>query len=231
MGKQESKINAAIFRQSMLYTFSFAALLWAVKAFEWLSGADLGRFGIYPRTLKGMIGIIASPLVHGDSFHLLSNTFPLIMLGVGLFYFYNDIARRVFLLIYFLTSFSVWMVAREAWHIGASGVVYGLVSFLFFIGLFRKDSASMTISLIVLLLYSGMLGGLFPAELGISYESHIMGAFVGLAAAFFYRKSGRRDIPGDSDEEGPEDPSEPGFSDPSHTYERDVSFKYDLKKK
>jgi len=231
MTQGETKINAIVFRQSLLFAFSFAALMWAVKGYEWLSGVNLSRLGVYPRTLKGMIGIIASPLVHGDSFHLLSNTFPIVMLCVGLFYFYHNIAPRVFLLIYFLPSFSVWIVAREAWHIGASGVVYGLVSFLFFIGLFRKDSASMTVSLIVLFLYSGMLGGLFPGDLGISYESHLMGAFVGLAAAFFYRKSGRPVEPDEGEEDEDDQFPADGFSGPSHTYGEDVSFKYELKKK
>lgn len=224
------KGNGIIFRQSMLYALSFTFLLWVIKGYEGITGNDLGYLGIFPRTLKGVIGIVTSPLIHGDSFHLLSNTFPIIMLGAGLFYFYNEIAKKVFILIYFLTSLSVWMVARQAYHIGASGLIYGLLSFLFFIGLFRKDSASMTISLIVLLLYSGMLGGLFPADQRISYESHIMGSFVGLAIAFFYRNSAHANREEDQEDENTDDPPE-GFSEPTHTYEGNASFKCELKKK
>jgi membrane associated rhomboid family serine protease len=118
----------------------------------------------------------------------MSNSLPLIFLGIGVFYFYNKIALEVFFGIYFFTSFWVWIVARDAYHIGASGIVYGLASFLLFSGLFRKDSRSIAISLIVIFLYGGMAYGLFPINEEISWESHLLGSIGGLVAAFFYRK-------------------------------------------
>ncbi len=119
---------------------------------------------------------------------MLSNTFPLILLGIGVFYFYNRIAKEVFLWIYFLSGFFVWIIARDAYHIGASGIVYGLVSFLFISGLVRKDTRSIAISLIILVLYRGMIYGLIPGNESISWESHVMGASVGLVAAIYFRK-------------------------------------------
>jgi hypothetical protein len=102
-------------------------------------------------------------------------------------YFYNKIAREVFLWIYFMTGIWVWIVARDAYHIGASGLVYGLVAFLLFSGLFRRDARSIAISLVVIFLYSGMLAGILPTSSSISWESHLLGAFAGLFCAFYFR--------------------------------------------
>ncbi len=176
------------FRSSIFYTMTFVGVLWLVRIVESLLSFDLGVLGIHPRSLAGTVGIITGPLVHGDFQHLMSNSLPLIFLGIGVFYFYNKIALEVFLGIYFFTSFWVWMVARDAYHIGASGIVYGLASFLLFSGFFRKDSRSIAISLIVIFLYGGMAYGLFPVNEGISWESHLLGSLAGLISAFFYRR-------------------------------------------
>jgi len=176
------------FRSSLVYTMTFVGFLWLVKVMESLLSFDLGVLGIHPRSLVGTVGIITGPLVHGDFHHLMSNSLPLIFLGIGVFYFYNKIALEVFFGIYFFTSFWVWIVARDAYHIGASGIVYGLASFLLFSGLFRKDSRSIAISLIVIFLYGGMAYGLFPINEEISWESHLLGSIGGLVAAFYYRK-------------------------------------------
>lgn len=176
------------FRTSILYTMTFVGILWLVRIVESMLSFDLGILGIHPRSLAGTVGIITGPLVHGDFQHLMSNSLPLIFLGVGVFYFYNRIALEVFFGIYFFTSFWVWIVARDAYHIGASGIVYGLASFLLFSGFFRKDSRSIAISLIVIFLYGGMAYGLFPTNEGISWESHLLGSLAGLISAFFYRR-------------------------------------------
>lgn len=181
-------VEATKFRNSVFFIVSFTILLWLVKALEWAVALDFGFLGILPRTLSGTMGIITAPLVHGDVLHLISNTFPLLLLGVSVFYFYNRIALEVFAWIYFMSGFWVWMAARDAYHIGASGIVYGLVAFLFFSGLFRRDTKSLTISLIVIFLYGGMLQGLFPTNDRISWESHLLGALAGAFCAFFYRE-------------------------------------------
>lgn len=179
--------EAKKFRNSIVFVLSFTMVLWLVKALEWAVALDFGFLGILPRTLSGTMGIITAPLVHGDVLHLISNTFPLLLLGVSVFYFYDRIALEVFAWIYFMSGFWVWMAARDAYHIGASGLVYGLVAFLFFSGLFRRDTKSLTISLIVIFLYGGMLQGLFPTNDRISWESHLLGALAGAFCAFFYR--------------------------------------------
>lgn len=180
-------LEARKLRNSIFFVFTFTLMLWLIKALEWAVAMDFGFLGILPRTLSGTMGIVTAPLVHGDVLHLLSNTFPLLLLGISVFYFYDRIALEVFVWIYFMSGFWVWMAARDAYHIGASGLVYGLVSFLFFSGLFRRDIRSLSISLIVIFLYGGMVQGLFPINERISWESHLLGALAGAFCAFFYR--------------------------------------------
>lgn len=177
------------FRNGALFVLCFTALLWVVKGLEWAVHLDFGFLGILPRTLTGTMGIITAPLIHGDMLHLVSNTFPLILLGISVFYFYDRIALEVFGWIYFMSGFWVWMAARDAYHIGASGLVYGLVAFLFFSGVFRRDTRSLAISLVVIFIYGGMVQGLFPGNENISWESHLLGALAGAFCAFFYRET------------------------------------------
>ncbi|MBL6449995.1 rhomboid family intramembrane serine protease [Fulvivirga sp. 29W222] len=175
-------------RRSIYYTLAFVALIWGIKIIEFSFGYNFGQFGILPRTLSGSVGIFTAPLIHGDIYHLLSNTLPITILGVGLFYFYDKIALWVVLLIYLITGFWVWIAARDAYHIGASGVVYGLLTFLLFSGFFRRDSSTLAISFIVLFLYGGtFLTGMIPENSGISWESHLMGAIAGVFCAVYFR--------------------------------------------
>jgi len=153
-----------------------------------VSSASFGSYGILPRTLKGTIGIVTAPLIHGDVYHLISNTFPIIILIIGIFYFYHRIASLVFFLIYFMTGFWVWIAARDAYHIGASGLVYGLISFLLFSGFLRKDARSLAVSFVVLILYgSNMIYGLVPGNENVSWESHMLGAMAGLFCAIYFK--------------------------------------------
>ena len=128
-----------ILQRGIYYTLSFILLLWIIKSIEWANHIDLGFYGIFPRTLRGSLGIITGPLIHGDAIHLMSNTIPLIILGIGLFYFYHRIAIEVFIWIYLATGFWVWIIGRTAYHIGSSGLVYGLVMFIFWGGILRKN--------------------------------------------------------------------------------------------
>jgi membrane associated rhomboid family serine protease len=151
----------------------------------------LNAFGIIPRTLFGVVGIFTAPMLHGSFAHLVSNTIPLMFLGSVLFFFYNAIAQAVFLRAYFWTNFLVWLFAREANHIGASGLIYGLAFFLIFFGIFRRDFLSIFISIIVMLLYGGVFYGVLPTEAHISWESHLGGALVGVSTAVTYGRQKR----------------------------------------
>ncbi len=164
--------------------------MWLVFFLERITLMDFSAFGIYPRTLIGIIGIGVAPLIHANYMHIVSNTLPILFLGATLFYYYPKIAGTVFLRAYFLTNFLVWLVARGAnAHIGASGVVYGIAFFLIFFGLFRRDIVSLVISLIVILFYGTLFYGVLPtADPRISFESHLFGALVGTWTAYSLRK-------------------------------------------
>lgn len=190
-----------IFSKSVLFSLGFTFLLWLVKAVEWSISTDLGVLGILPRTLSGIIGIFTAPLIHGNTLHLLSNTFPLFLLLITLFYFYNRVALEAFVWIYLITGFWVWIAGREAYHIGSSGLVYGLASFLFFSGIFRKNARSVAVTLIILFLYGGMLQGVVPTSENISWESHLLGSVAGMLCSFYFRKTGNTDPEKDRQDE------------------------------
>lgn len=178
-----SKINF------VLVPLSFPLLLWILHFTFNLLNIYPYKFGVYPRHLSGMVGVVTSPLIHSNYSHLISNTVPLAVMGLGIFYFYPKAAYKVFAFVYFCTGILVWLFAREVYHIGASGIVYAFVSYLFFSGIFRRDNKSITLSLIVVFLYGGLVWGVLPGLEGISWESHLFGAITGIIAAFVFRKS------------------------------------------
>ncbi|PTN07774.1 rhomboid family intramembrane serine protease [Mangrovibacterium marinum] len=188
--KPDHELDKKIFRYSMVFPALFLLGFWLVFLVENILGDDFARLGIFPRTLEGLTGILLSPFIHASLKHIVANSIPFFVLAVALFYFYRSLAWRIFLLIYLFSGICVWIGAREAWHIGASGLIYGLGSFLFFSGLLRNDVKLLTISIVVVFLYGGMFWGIFPIEPGISWESHLWGGISGLVLSVFYRKQG-----------------------------------------
>lgn len=211
-------------------------------AMQWAYDLKMSHYGILPRTLKGIPGIITGPLIHGDIFHLISNTIPLLILCVTLFYFYYRIAGEIFIWIYLVTGFWVWLIARDAYHIGASGLVYGMASFLFFSGLFRRNSRLLVVTLIVLFLYGSMVYGVFPnpSEPNISWESHALGVVCGLLLAAYFRKIKVINDHGEDHEDedkhvGVDNSDDAGddhpvFSDPTATIEGNYQYRYPQEK-
>ena len=162
-------------------------LMWLIFFVELNFGIKLSVFGILPREAFGLLGILFAPLLHGSLVHLISNTLPLLFLGITLYFFYGKIAKKVFLMSYFLTGALVWLFGRTSFHIGASGLIYGMASFLFFSGIVRAEFRSLIISFAVVLTYGGLVWGVLPSFPGVSWESHLFGALVGGAAAFVFR--------------------------------------------
>jgi membrane associated rhomboid family serine protease len=176
---------------SLIIPGIFIFLMWFVKVTEVLFEADFSRFGIYPLTVRGLAGIVLSPFIHSDFRHLFNNSLPLFLLSLALFYFYSEIAFKVFSLTFIITGTLVWIGGREAWHIGASGMVYGLASFLFFSGIIRKYFRLVALSLLIVFLYGEMVWGIFPGiHDNISWESHMLGFLSGIFLAIIYREQG-----------------------------------------
>lgn len=192
---QDIPSESAFYRKKLLLNLIipgiFVFFMWLVKIIEVLFNIDLSGFGIYPLTVRGLPGILFSPYIHADFGHLFNNSLPLFFLGVALFYFYSEVAVKVFTWTYLLTGLLVWVAGREAWHIGASGLVYGLASFLFFSGIIRRYFRLIALSLLIVFLYGSMVWGIFPGTYkNVSWESHMLGFFSGLVLAVIYRNKG-----------------------------------------
>ena len=176
---------------SMIIPGIFITIMWLVKITELLMDTELSGLGIYPLTVKGLAGVIFSPFIHSDFKHLFNNSLPLFFLATALFYFYSEVALKVFMWTWFLTGMLVWFSGREAWHIGASGLVYGLAAFLFFSGIIRRHFRLIALSLLIVFLYGSMVWGIFPGVYkNVSWESHMLGFFSGLLLALLFRKEG-----------------------------------------
>lgn len=175
------------FVESVRMATAAVLTIWIFYIFQWLSGGEWGEWGVYPRRIWGMTGIVTAPLVHGSWGHLFSNTPPLFALTGLTFYFYKKVAARAFWMIYLLTGLAVWLLARPVYHIGASGVVYGLVAFIFWNGIFRRSIRSIVLALIVMVFYSGMFMGVLPDQEGVSWESHLLGSLAGVFASFWFK--------------------------------------------
>ncbi|MRT93263.1 rhomboid family intramembrane serine protease [Ancylomarina sp. 16SWW S1-10-2] len=164
--------------------------MWGVKLFEWGLDINLHQGGVFPLQIKGLLGIITSPFIHSDFEHLIANTIPIFALSWGIFYFYRQLAFQIVLYCLFTTNILLWLGGREAWHIGASGLVYAFASFLFFSGLFRNYYKLIAISFVVAFLYGGLFWGVFPVVKYVSWEGHLFGACSGLIYAIAFRKEG-----------------------------------------
>lgn len=189
------------FVYSLVFPGFFLLLLWVVKFFEISMELSFVEGGVYPRKLSGLQGIFFSPLIHGDWKHLVDNSGPVFFLSLALFYFYRDIAYKIWILIYLIGGILLWGIGREAYHIGASGLVYGLAAFLFLSGLIRRVRNLTAISLLVVFWYSGMVWGILPFDFEVSFEAHLTGAVSGLLLALVYRNQGPEPEPTELDEE------------------------------
>lgn len=172
----------------MLFPLGFAFIMLLVFWFELRFGYNFTRYGILPRRFSGLQGVIFSPFIHATLEHLYHNSIPFIVLTGGLFYFYRPVALRVFVLALLFSGLGTWLLGRDAYHIGASGMIYALATFLFFKGIWSGYYRLTAFSLIVIFLYGSLIWGTLPLDPGMSWEGHLSGFISGLALAFFIRK-------------------------------------------
>lgn len=196
---------------SLLYSIIWPVVLlvfiWVVYLFNDAYQLHLNDYGIQPRQVIGLIGIISAPFLHGSPMHLFSNSIPLLVSGGFLFFFFPDKSFRILALIWFFSGLGVWLYGKYfSNHIGASGIVYGLVAFLLTSGIIRRNKSMAAVAFILVFLYGSMVWGLFPQWnldplINISWESHLSGAVTGIVLAFVYRKHGPPDDAYESDTE------------------------------
>jgi len=182
--------DKARLRKSILIPAIFVAILWIIRVAQEYFHWEFIFLGIRPRNIEGLIGIFSAPFIHSGYDHLLSNTLPLLVVGSGIIYFYREISIQVISVVWLFTGAWVWLFARPDSHIGASGLIYGFVCFLFFSGIFRRDPRLLAISFLVTFLYGSLVWGILPINQGISWESHLFGSVAGIIASVYYRKEG-----------------------------------------
>ena len=176
--------------KSLKFSVIILIIIWSVKLFEIVFYYDFTEYGVLPRNLNGLIGILFSPLIHSDINHLLSNSLPVIILCLLIFNFYSQIAKKIFIYLYFISGLWLWCIGRESFHIGASGLIYAMASFLFFSGILRKNSQLSAVALLVIFIYGGLFWGLFPIHKNVSWEGHLTGFIAGVLVSFICRKDG-----------------------------------------
>ena len=178
-----------LFRQ-VVPSLLFVAIIITTKLLEDYFQVRWTKYGVFPRSLEGALAIITSPFIHGDWKHVFNNSVPLLVLGTSLRYFYKEISKEVFLWSWFMSGLWLWAIGRPSFHIGASGIVYALASFLFFSGLIRKHTNLMAVSFVVVFLYGSMVWGIFPIKEHISWEGHLSGGLAGVILAWWFRFEG-----------------------------------------
>ena len=175
---------------TLFIPFLFLLLMWLVKVIEVNFQISFVRYGVFPQTIDGLKGILLSPFIHKDFSHLINNSYPILILGGMLFAFYRKIATQLFIWLYFIAGFWLWIIGRPSFHIGASGFIYALASFLLVSGIIRKNPRLTAVSMLVIFLYGSMIWGLLPTKEPISWEGHLSGFIAGILVAIFYKNEG-----------------------------------------
>lgn len=178
-----------IFSTSVIaWPLFFVLAMWIVFWVEVRFKTDLSDFGIFPRTWSGLRGVILSPFLHGDIKHLYNNSIPLLFLLAVLRYFYREVSLQVLVFGILISGLGTWLIGRESYHIGASGLIYVLVSFIFFKGIQTRHYRLVALSLVIVMLYGGMIWYIFPdVEKGISWEGHLAGFLTGFIFSLLYK--------------------------------------------
>lgn len=168
-------------------TAGFVVVMWAVFLFDYLTAVELARFGLRPREGVGLLGLFTTPLLHAHLGHIASNSLPLFIGGVAILFLYPNSALKALPVIYLGSAALAWVFARPNLHIGASGLVYGILAYVFVSGIVRRDLRSVGVSLMVWFLYGSMIWGALPVDSAASWELHASGMFIGVIMAIVFR--------------------------------------------
>jgi membrane associated rhomboid family serine protease len=179
------------FRLALKLAVWLVLLLWVIFLLDYVLDLRLGRFGLLPGSPSGLIGIITAPLLHDGIGHLFNNSIPLLVAVTASLYLYPHAALRAIPLIWLGSGLLGWFIGRPNIHIGASGLLYGLLTFVFVSGVLRQDLRSVSVSLLISFLYGTLIWGIFPIRPNMSWELHLCGAILGLLLAWIYRKGDR----------------------------------------
>lgn len=196
---------------AFLPSLVWVALIWLTFLVDQAGVVEGGisMWGILPREVIGLRGVLFSPFIHSSLSHVWSNTLPLLILIWFIFYFYSKIAFRAFFYLWIMSGLITWVIGRGSYHVGASGLVFALLFFLFFSGLLRKYIPLVAVSLVVAFIYGSTVWSIFPItewiDADISWEGHLSGAISGVIFAIVYRKEGPQKPPSPWEDDDSED--------------------------
>ena len=194
MSRQEAGAIARELRTQIFVLGGFVALIWGLEIIDtfFLRGT-LDFYGIRPRSLIGLRGILFAPFLHGGLAHVAANTVPFLTLGWLIMLRETSEFFVVSLITMLVSGFGVWLAAPPySIHIGASGLIFGYFGFLLLRGYFERSFAAILFSLIVGLLYGGIIWGVLPLQYGISWQGHLFGFIGGAFAARLLARRKRR---------------------------------------
>ncbi|MCH3884278.1 rhomboid family intramembrane serine protease [Tenacibaculum aquimarinum] len=177
-------------KQTILIPILSVVIIWFVYWLEINFNYNFNKFGVFPRTIKGFRGVFLSPFIHSNTSHLFNNSIPLFIFLTSLLFFYKKVALKVLVYGGLLTGLFTWIIARDSYHIGASGIVYLLFSFIFFSGILKRHLRLISLSLVVIFLYGSMIWYVLPIKEGMSWEGHLSGFVAGIIFAFLYKDKG-----------------------------------------
>jgi len=205
---------------AVIYPLGFVILLWIIHLVSRNITFNLATLGLHPLDFKGLIGILTAPLIHLTFDHIVSNSLSFFVIGFGLCFLYKRKAVLIFLFIYLTSGLWGWFFARGGYHIGASGLVYGMFFFLVTSALVKWEKRTMAFSLLITFLFGAIVWGFFPIffpDRNISWELHTTGAISGVVAAFYFRKYGpQKETPLEEDDDNEDDDENPYWSIPSY---------------
>jgi len=179
-------------KEAVKKAISIIVVIWVIYAIDKLLGLNLGNYGIVPRTTRGLLGILTAPFLHVNFFHILSNSIPIFVLSTATLYFYKKEAPSVFLKSIIIGGALVWVFARSANHIGISGLIYSLALFLIVTGFIKKDFKSILVSAGIIFMYGGLIWGVLPGRVSVSWEGHLFGAIAGGFIAYTTFKTNKK---------------------------------------
>ena len=216
------------------YPLIFIGVLWIIFFIQQSSNFNFSVLGVLPRSVYGLPGILTSVFIHGGLDHIVSNSLPILILGMMLFFFYKNIAKPAFLWIWLISGLWLWIGGRNnpdypIYHIGASTLIYGLATFLFFSGVFRKHIRLMVVSAMVVFMYGSIMWGIFPLKNEISWEGHLFGSLAGVLVAYNYRKEGpqrKSYIWEDEDDENDSEDTNETKEEPAKENDQEIKINY-----
>ena len=176
------------FAMALRLSAAAVAMLWVIWILDQAAGLHLAQFGLRPGSVQGLIGVLTAPLLHGSVGHLFNNSVPLLVALTAMLYLYPNSALRVIPLIWIGSGLLGWLIGRPSLHFGASGLLYGLLAYVFLGGVLRRDLRSVSVSLMVAFLYGTMIWGVLPVRPNMSWELHLAGAACGLLLAILFRR-------------------------------------------